>query len=259
MRLTLDEVGVTVEDRTILDGVELTVGPGRLCALVGPNGSGKSTLLRTVYRALRPTTGVVRLDDDDAWRLRPREAARRRAVLTQDGAGSETVTGFTAGEVVLMGRGPHLGPFDRERPRDRELTSDALTQVGLAGLADRTFGSLSGGERQKVLLARALAQQAPLVLLDEPTNHLDIRARLELLDLVRGLGVTVLAALHDLDQAVAVADQVAVLDRGRLVAAGAPLEVLTPARIEAVFGVRAHVGRHPLTGRPHIAVAARER
>lgn len=256
MELRVEGVGVTIDARPIVSEVDLLVPAGQLTALVGPNGSGKSTLLRTVYRALRPTTGVVRIGGDDAWRLRARDAARRRAVVTQHhGAGED----FTVTEVVAMGRGPHLGLFDRETGRDRDLVADALRRVDLTWAAGRMFGTLSGGERQRTLLARALAQQAPLVVLDEPTNHLDARAQLDLLALIGELGVTVLAALHDLDQAAGYADRVAVLDAGRLVAVGAPDEVLTPALIEAVFGVRAHLGPHPLTGRLHVCVAARER
>jgi iron complex transport system ATP-binding protein len=254
VELRIEGVGVTIDARSIISDVDLVVAAGQLTALVGPNGSGKSTLLRTVYRALRPTTGVVRIGGDDAWRLRARDAARRRAVVTQHhGAGED----FTVAEVVAMGRGPHLGLFDRESARDRDLVDDAIARVDLAWAAERMFGTLSGGERQRALLARALAQQAPLVILDEPTNHLDVRAQLDLLALVGDLGVTLLAALHDLDQAAGYADRVAVLDSGRLVAAGHPDDVLTPDLIERVFGVQAHIAPHPLTGRPHICVAAR--
>lgn len=253
MELHVEGVGVTIDARAIVSEVDLVVATGQVTALVGPNGSGKSTLLRTVYRALRPTTGVVRIGGDDAWRLRARDAARRRAVVTQHhGAGED----FTVAEVVAMGRGPHLGLLDRESRRDRDLVADALARVDMTWAAERMFGTLSGGERQRTLLGRALAQQAPLVILDEPTNHLDVRAQLDLLALVDSLGVTVLAALHDLDQAAGYADRVAVLDAGRLVAVGAPDEVLTAELIETVFGVRAHIAPHPLTGRPHICVAS---
>jgi iron complex transport system ATP-binding protein len=252
MHLSLSGVAVDIDARPIVADVDLDVEPGSFTALVGPNGSGKSTLLRTIYRALRPSAGAVRLGGEDTWALPAREAARRRAVVTQHQlTGSE----FTVHEVVVMGRNPHKGWLDRESSHDRRIVGDALARVGLAALAPRAFSTLSGGERQRVLLARALAQQAPLIVLDEPTNHLDVRAQLDLLDLVRDLGVTTVAALHDLDHAAAYADRVAVLHDGRLVATGPPLEVLTPELIAEVFGVRAHVGRHPLSGRPHIALA----
>ncbi|WP_067819197.1 ABC transporter ATP-binding protein [Actinomadura kijaniata] len=253
MRLDLAGVSAAIDGTPILRGVDLAAAPGRFVGLIGPNGSGKSTLLRTVYRSLRPSAGVVSLDGEDLWRMPPRRAARRRAVVTQHGdVGGE----FSVREVVAMGRAPHQGPLDRESAADRAAVAEALERVDLAWAAGRLFGTLSGGERQRALVARALAQRAPLLVLDEPTNHLDVRAQLDLLDLVRSLGLTLLAALHDLDHAAAYCDEVVVLERGRVRAAGPPLEVLTPAFIAEVFGVRAHVGEHPLTGRPHIAVAS---
>ncbi|GAA5145605.1 ABC transporter ATP-binding protein [Pseudonocardia eucalypti] len=250
MRLDIDGVRVSLDGTPILRGADLAVGAGQLLALVGPNGSGKTTLLRTVYRALRPDAGVVSLNDDDVWRLSAREAARRRAVVTQHFTGSGE---FTATEMVAMGRAPHLGVLRREgEPR---LVAEALDRVGMAWAARRVFRTLSGGERQRVLLARALAQRAPLVVLDEPTNHLDAAAQLELLRLVKRLNVTVLAAMHDLDHAASHADRVTVLDKGAVVTTGPPEEVLAPELIERVFRVRAHIAPHPLTGRPHIALA----
>ncbi|MER7211496.1 ABC transporter ATP-binding protein [Streptosporangium sp. NPDC020072] len=256
MRLDLAGVSARIDARPIVSEVDLTAEPGEFVALVGPNGSGKSTLLRTVYRSLRPSGGVVRLDGEDLWGMRPRQAARRRAVLPQHGQAAD---GFSAEEVVAVGRHSRRKPLGRETAADREAVTTALRRVGMDWAADRLMTTLSGGERQRVFLARALAQEAPLLVLDEPTNHLDVGSQLLLLDLVRSLGLTLLAALHDLDQAAAYADRVVVLRRGRVVGHGRPLDVLTPAFIEEVFGVRAHVGPHPLTGRPHIAVASPER
>ncbi|MFF0572639.1 ABC transporter ATP-binding protein [Streptosporangium saharense] len=253
MRLDLAGVSARIDARPIVSEVDLTAEPGEFVALVGPNGSGKSTLLRTVYRSLRPSGGVVRLDGADLWEMRPRQAARHRAVLPQHGQAAD---GFSVAEVVAVGRHSHRRPLGRETAADREAVTTALRRVGMDWAADRLMTTLSGGERQRVFLARALAQEAPLLVLDEPTNHLDVGSQLLLLDLVRSLGLTLLAALHDLDQAAAYADRVVVLDQGRVVGHGPPLDVLTPAFIEEVFGVRAHVGPHPLTGRPHIAVAS---
>lgn len=252
MRLDLAGVSAHIDARPIVSDVHLTAGPGEFVALVGPNGSGKSTLLRTVYRSLRPSGGVVLLNGHDLWRMRPRQAARHRAVLPQHGQAAE---GFSVTEVVTMGRHGHKRPLDRENDADRAAVATALARVGMAWAADRLMTTLSGGERQRVLLARALAQEAPLLVLDEPTNHLDIGSQLLLLDLIRSLGLTLLAALHDLDQAASYADRVVVLRDGLVVGHGTPLEVLTPGFIGEVFGVRAHVGPHPLTGRLHIAVA----
>ncbi|WP_067793668.1 ABC transporter ATP-binding protein [Actinomadura formosensis] len=255
MRLDIAGLTAKIDAKPIISDVDLTAEPGQFVGLVGPNGSGKSTLLRTVYRALRPSTGVVSLDGRDLWRMPAKQAARHRAVLTQHGdLGAE----FSVGEVVAMGRAPHKGLFDRDDAADRAVIDESLKRVDMLWAADRLFSTLSGGERQRVLVARALAQEAPLLVLDEPTNHLDVRTQLGLLDLIRSLGLTLLAALHDLDHAVAYCDHLVVLQAGRVRAAGAPLEVLTPEFVGEVFGVRAHIGDHPITGRPHIAVASFE-
>ncbi|MBO2462718.1 ABC transporter ATP-binding protein [Actinomadura violacea] len=253
MRLDIAGVTAEIDGTPIVSDVDLVAEPGAFVGLIGPNGSGKSTLLRTVYRSLRPSAGAVSLDGDDLWRMRARQAARRRAVVTQHGdLGGE----FSVAEVVAMGRAPHKGVLERENAADRAVVADSLERVGLAHASDRLFSTLSGGERQRALVARALAQEAPLLILDEPTNHLDVRAQLGLLDLVRSLGLTLLAALHDLDHAAAYCDRVVVLQHGRVRASGPPLEVLTPEFVADVFGVRAHIGAHPITGRPHIAVAS---
>ncbi|MBO2449424.1 ABC transporter ATP-binding protein [Actinomadura barringtoniae] len=255
MRLTIEGLTAEIESTPIVSGVDLVAEPGEFVGLIGPNGSGKSTLLRTVYRSLRPAAGIVSLNGDDLWRMPARRAALRRAVVTQHG---DVTAEFTVREVVAMGRAPHKGLLEREDTADRAVIADALKRVDMLPAADRLFSTLSGGERQRVLVARALAQEAPLLVLDEPTNHLDVRAKLGLLDLIRSLGLTLLAALHDLDHAAAYCDRVVVLKDGRVKAAGPPLEVLTPAFVADVFGVRAHIGEHPITGRPHIAVASLE-
>jgi iron complex transport system ATP-binding protein len=256
MRLHLAGLSAAIDSHPILSDVDLTAEPGELVALIGPNGSGKSTLLRTVYRALRPASGVISLNGDDLWKMRARHAAQRRAVVTQHGEAEFSTAEFSVTEVVATGRTPHKRPLDRDDDTDRAIIAESLDRVGMSWAADRLVSTLSGGERQRVQVARALAQQAPLLVLDEPTNHLDVRAQLDLLDLIGSLGLTLLAALHDLDHAAAYADQVVVLRHGRVAAKGPPLEVLTPEFIAEVFGVRAHVGTHPLTGRPHIAVAS---
>jgi iron complex transport system ATP-binding protein len=256
VKLTVHGVGVRIEDHDILQSVSLALRPGTFHGLVGPNGSGKSTLLRCIYRALRPTVGAVMIGDDDLWGdLDARQAARRRAVVTQD---HPLDLDFSSRDVVAMGRAPHKRLFERDSRRDAEIVDRALDTVGMAWAADRIVTTLSGGERQRVMLARALAQEAPVLVLDEPTNHLDIRAQLELLEMIHALGLTTIAALHDLDHAASLCDEVTILNAGQVVATGPPAEVLTVERLRDAFGVRAHIGLHPLTGRPHIAVAPLE-
>ncbi|MPZ81195.1 MAG: ATP-binding cassette domain-containing protein [Actinophytocola sp.] len=244
MRLELSGVRVAIGERAILHDVDLHVADGEFVGLVGPNGSGKSTLLRTVYRSVRPSRGSVRLGDDgervDVWALSARAAACRVAAVLQD---SPVPPGLTVTEVVGLGRTPHHGLLGREGAEDRRIVADAMDRAGAAAFAGRFYGSLSGGERQRVLLARALAQQPKLLVLDEPTNHLDIRARFELLDLIRSLGMTTLAVLHDLDLAARSCDRLVVLHEGVAVAAGGLLEVLTPRLLREVFGVRAAAER----------------
>lgn len=253
MNVTLDGVTVTIDGNDIIRDVSIEIRTGEMHGIVGPNGSGKSTLLRCLYRALRPAKGRALIDGDDIWRqLSARQAAQRRAIVPQD---STVDFDFSVRETVAMGRAPHQRLLDRDNLADTEIIDGALTTVGMTTFASRLVSTLSGGERQRVLLARALAQQAPVLVLDEPTNHLDIRAQLELLELVHSLPTTTIAALHDLDHAASLCDTVTVLDHGTVVDSGPPHTVLTPELIHTVFGVYAHIGTHPLTGRPHITVA----
>jgi len=249
MDLSLDGVSVTAAGRRLVHDVTLEARQGQFVGLLGPNGSGKSTTLRAAYQVLKPSAGAVLVDGQPLDRMAPRTRARAIAAVAQE---SHAEFDFTVAEVVAMGRLPHHSLLDRMTSRDRQLCTAALAQVGLAHLADRGVLTLSGGERQRVLIARALAQQPRILVLDEPTNHLDIRHQLEVLDLARRSGPTVLAALHDLNLAAAVCDAVHVLDHGRIVASGTPGEVLTPALLADVFGVRAHVVPHPVSGRPQL-------
>ncbi|MFJ9421719.1 ABC transporter ATP-binding protein [Streptomyces sp. NPDC101249] len=255
-RLDFDGVCIDLAATRTVSDVSLSVAPGEMVGLIGPNGSGKSTLLRSAYRVLRPVAGAVLIGGEDVWGLSAREAARRRAIVTQ-----HTVLGaeFTVEEVVAMGRTPHRGTLDRDGAEDRRTVHRALEDVHMAWASGRSFATLSGGEQQRVLLARALAQEAGLLILDEPTNHLDVRAQFDVLDLLRDLGMTTLTALHDLDHAVSYCDRVAVMAEGGLVAVGPPADVLTPELVHRVFGVRAVLDTHPLTGRPRIAVASATR
>ncbi|MEU7469237.1 ABC transporter ATP-binding protein [Streptomyces sp. NPDC044984] len=245
MQVDIDTVTVEISGARVVEDVSLRAGSGQVVGLVGPNGSGKSTLLRCVYRALRPTAGAVRLDGDDLLAMNTRESARRLAALPQEAVAEFD---FTVAEVVAMGRLPHQGAVARDTDEDRRTCAAALEGAGAGHLADRGFLTLSGGERQRVLIARALAQQPRVLVLDEPTNHLDIAQQLEVLSLVRASGLTVLTALHDLNLAALHCDVLHVIDGGRIVASGAPHDVLTPALLADVFGVRAHRVPHPETG-----------
>ena len=248
--LTIDSATVHIGNVRIVSDVCARVAAGSFVGILGPNGSGKSTLLRAASRLLRPTTGAALIGSDDVWSLTARATAQLIAVVSQE---SHSDFEFTAREVIELGRLPHHRLFDRGATRDTEVIDRSISATGLGALADRSFVTLSGGEKQKVLLARALAQEPQLLLLDEPTNHLDISSQIELLGLVRSLPLTVVAALHDLNLAAAFCDEVVVMSHGRVVAAGPTNEVLTADTIAAVYGVQAHCSTHPLTGRSLIA------
>ncbi|SEC80873.1 ABC transporter ATP-binding protein [Pseudomonas anguilliseptica] len=236
-------------EQALLDGIELAVGDGQLVGLLGPNGSGKTSLLRCAYRFQRPDQGRVELDGEALWSRSPRWCAQRVAVVLQE---FPQDFGLTVAEVAAMGRTPHKGLFDGDDQADVALVEQALARVGLTEHKRQAFAHLSGGEKQRVLLARALVQQPTLLILDEPTNHLDPRYQLELLRLIKTLGLATLASFHDLNLAAAFCDRLYVLDHGRVVASGTPNEVLTEALLAEVYGVQALVDRHPLAGHPRI-------
>jgi iron complex transport system ATP-binding protein len=247
--LELEGLAVNLAGRRIVTGIDLAVGDREFAGLVGPNGSGKSTILKAIYRVHPPSAGRVLLDGSDLLSLRPKDAARRIAVVTQE---STSEFDFTVREMVMIGRTPHKRSFDRDSDTDRAIVDHAIERVGCEQLAQRRFNTLSGGEKQLILIARALAQEADHLILDEPTNHLDIHNQVEILELVAGLGVTVLAALHDLSLAALFCQVIYVLRAGELVTNGPPGSVLTPEVIRQAYGADVLVIEHPDTGTPHL-------
>jgi iron complex transport system ATP-binding protein len=235
--------------QALLADIALQVADGQLVGLIGPNGSGKTSLLRCAYRFQRPDQGHLELDGEALWSRSPRWCAQRLAVVLQE---FPQDFGLTVAEVAAMGRTPHKGWFDGDEQADHALVDQALAQVGLSAFKQQAFAHLSGGEKQRVLLARALVQQPTLLILDEPTNHLDPRYQLELLRLIKTLGLATLASFHDLNLAAAFCDRLYVLNHGRIVASGPPAEVLSEALLAEVYGVQALVDCHPLAGHPRI-------
>lgn len=244
--------GVSVYYRSVkaLEGVSLEVGEGEFMTLVGPNGAGKTTLLRCIDGILRPRLGVVLIDGRSVTAMDKLELARVVGYVPQEARPSLP---FTVADVVMMGRRPYVGW--RVSKEDLEAVKRAMDVVGITHLAGRYFDELSAGERQKVMIAKALAQEPDVLLLDEPTSNLDIRHQLEILTLIRRLakekGLTVVAAMHDLNLAYRFSDKVVMLSGGRVYAAGRPEDVLTPENIRRVYGVRVEVLRSPC---PHIAL-----
>ena len=232
------DVSWSVDGRLILDGVTLSAPEGGITGILGPNGSGKSSLLRTMVGALSPDGGTWLLHDVDLSRLNRRERAKQLALVEQE---SQADVVLTVLEVVVLGRTPHRSRWSVDSKADLDLALECLERTGAVDPKDRDIATLSGGERQRVHLTRALAQEPRLLLLDEPTNHLDVAAQLALLSLVRRSGVTSVLVLHDLNQALAWCDHVVVLNHGRVVAAGPPVQVLTPDLVRTVYGVEAEV------------------
>lgn len=240
MKLEAKDIEAVLGGNAILRGVSLEVEPNEFVGIIGPNGSGKSTLLKCIYRVLKPQAGIVKLDGTDIRELSYKKSAQSIAVLAQHNYYNFE---FSVQDVVLMGRSPHKRAMERDNAQDYAIVAQALETVGMADMAKRSFSTLSGGEQQRVILARALAQQTPCLILDEPTNHLDITYQLELMDIVQGLGRTVVAAIHDLNIAAMYCTRLFVMEKGRLVASGTPEEVLTPELIRQVYGVKAKVFR----------------
>jgi iron complex transport system ATP-binding protein len=230
--------GVRVElgGRAVVDGVDAAVADGEWLGLIGPNGAGKTTLLRAIA-GLVPFAGEIDLDGRRTRELSRGDLARLVAVVPQE---PSTPPWMTVAEYVLLGRTPHLGPLAKEGARDREAAARSLARLDLLPLADRRLGTLSGGEKQRVVVARALAQEAPIVLLDEPTAALDIGHQQQALELLDGLraesGLTLVAAMHDLTLAAQYADRMLLLDAGRVVADGPPVDVLTETVISEHYG-----------------------
>lgn len=244
MRVKVHRLSWSAEAQRIIKSVNLRASSGELVGLVGPNGSGKSSLLRLIYRYLTPDAGFIYLDNQDISAMDSKEVARNLSVVMQERDDSHN---FTVYEVVAMGRNPHKGLFDPDTKEDEDIILDAMKRVGILSLANRVFYTLSGGEKQRALIALALAQQTKVLVLDEPTNHLDLRYQFEVMELVRSLGITTIAAMHDLNHAATFCDRIYLLNKGRIVSEGTPISVLTDKRIKLVYGIEVMVEIHPLT------------
>ncbi|MCL1977070.1 MAG: ABC transporter ATP-binding protein [Candidatus Bathyarchaeota archaeon] len=248
MKLTVNNLSFGYAGGSILKNVDLNVGLGELVAIVGPNGSGKSTLLKCINRILKTKPNSILIDGQDTSKLTIKELSKLMGYVPQT---SISAFPFTVFDVVMMGRKPYVHWSIGER--DNDIVFQMMTLLGIDHLAMRQFSELSGGEQQKVIVARALAQQPQILLLDEPTSSLDIRHQLEILCILKGLtqskGHAVIVSIHDLNLASRFCDKLFMLKRGCIYAMGTPEEVLTAQNIEAVYGIKADVSTS-ITGKP---------
>ncbi|MEU0838228.1 ABC transporter ATP-binding protein [Streptomyces sp. NPDC005962] len=256
-RLAARELTLAYEDRTVVDGLDLVIPDGEVTVIVGPNACGKSTLLRALGRLLKPRGGAVLLDGTDLARIPTKKIAQTVGLLPQTPVAPDAIT---VADLVSRGRQPHQHWWQQWSAEDERAVGEAMERTDVTALADRLVDELSGGQRQRVWIAMALAQETGLLLLDEPTTYLDIAHQVEVLDLIRQLnherGRTVVAVLHDLNQAARYADHLIAMKAGRVVARGRPSEVVTAELVREVFGLESVVVPDPVTGSPLVVPGA---
>lgn len=234
MNICATDIKMEIGNNEILKGVSIDSKNREFIGIIGPNGSGKSTLLKCIYRILKPNNGCIMLGRQDISKMSVKESAKKLAVVAQHNYYNFD---FSVGEVVLMGRSPHKKSLEPDNSEDYDIVNESLEKVGMLGFKNRSFSTLSGGEQQRVILARALAQQTPCLILDEPTNHLDIKYQLSLLNIVKSLNLTIISAIHDLNIASMYCDRLFVMKNGRIVGMGTPQEVLTKEFIKEIYDI----------------------
>lgn len=238
MKLSAENIQLFYDREEILKDISIYAKEKEIIGIIGPNGSGKSTFLKCIYRTLKPDSGCIFLDGERIQEMSYKKSAKKMAVVAQHNYYNFD---FTVFDIVLMGRAPHKKALERDTARDYEIVEDALETVGMKAFKNRNFSTLSGGEQQRVVLARALAQNTSCLLLDEPTNHLDITHQLQLLKIVKNLNITVISAIHDLNLAAMFCDRLYVLKEGKIVVDGTPEEVLTKQLIREIYQVDSEV------------------
>jgi iron complex transport system ATP-binding protein len=257
--LVAEHVWFSYEPRqTVLEDVTTAVRRGGLVGILGPNGSGKTTLLRLLGGLLSPTGGTIRLDGSDLHTIRRRDIARRVALVPQE---TQLAFEYTVLEMAMMGRYPHLGAFEVEGPEDVEIAREALRATGTLSLESRLFNTLSGGEKQRVVIAGALTQRPQILLLDEPTASLDLAYQLEirsiLCSLNRDHGLTIVISTHDVNLAAGLCRELILLDRGRILAAGPTESMLDSQLIRKLYGVEVEIANNPNAGQLTVIPIAR--
>lgn len=247
--IQLQDLEFSIAEKAILRNLSITIEKGKFIGIIGPNGSGKTTMLKMIYRHLKQTSGSVTLHEKEIWDISPKKLAQQMAVVSQE---SPVLFDFTVKDLVMMGRTPYKKWLSSDNVEDFKIVEECMALSNVEHLADRTFVHLSGGEKKRVMLARALAQKAKILVLDEPTNHLDIEHQLHLMDLVKDLPITIITALHDLNLAAAYCDEVIVMKDGTLYEQGTPKQVFTEQIMLDVFRVHVGVSTNPFTKKLHL-------
>ncbi len=237
-------------EKNIIEEISFKVGKGEFVGIIGPNGSGKSTILKNIYRALTPTSGSILLDGENLCEMAYKKSAKKMAVVGQE---LDLNFDFLVEEIVAMGRNPHKKLFDIDDEEDRKIIENALKLLGIEDMAKRSYLNLSGGEKQRVIIARAIVQESNFLILDEPTNHLDISYQLQIFELIKNLNVTVLSAIHDLNLAALFCDRLMVLKDGKIILEGTPEEVLTSKNIYDIYGVNTTIEINNITNKLNIS------
>ncbi|MFZ4202951.1 ABC transporter ATP-binding protein [Lysinibacillus sp. NPDC056220] len=244
MELVAKEIEVKIGKKEIVKNISIHVNKQQFVGLIGPNGCGKSTLLKSIYKSLVPQKGMVFLDDLDVLKSPEKKISQHLGVVGQF---NEMHFDLTVQQMVMLGRTPHKKMLESDNQKDFDIVEEALTRTNLQAYKGRSFLSLSGGEKQRVILARTIAQQPKFMILDEPTNHLDIRYQIEILSCVRSLNIGVLAALHDLEMAAHYCHYLYAVKDGEIYAHGTPEQVLTPEIIEALYHIKCQTFTNPVT------------
>ena len=233
----------SIDKKEILKDISFEIPKGSFVGVIGPNGCGKSTLLKNIYRLYKPSSGSILLDNKELSKMKDKDCAKEIAVLAQE---SNTHFDFTVEQIVKMGRYPYKSVFEDYSKADLQMVKEMLRKVGLESFGERSFSELSGGEKQRTLIARALVQNTNFLILDEPTNHLDIGYQIQLMDLVKGLNITTLSAIHDMNLAAMYCDYLIVMKDGKIIKFGTVEDVINSEMLKDIFGVNAHVGVNPV-------------
>ena len=250
LKLQVKNLKFSIDKKDILKDISFDIPKGSFVGIIGPNGSGKSTILKNIYRLYKPDSGRLILDNKDLSTMKDKECAKEIAVLAQE---SNSQFDFTVEQIVKMGRYPYKSVFEDYSKKDIEMVNNMLKRVGLDDYSNRSFSKLSGGEKQRTLIARALVQDTDFLILDEPTNHLDIGYQIQLMDLVKSLNITTLSAIHDMNIASMYCDYLIVMKDGKIRKCGKVEEVITSDMLKEIFGVNAYVGINPINNKLQVS------